>query len=224
MKKVLILIFCLILTVTCTACSDEQSSTPTYETTPSGYMLTPNVPCYIEDILTYEVVVYDGELTEVIDVAENHVKKWWNDDTTFSCPKIVWINLIEGDVRGFQKDDYIFLDINCTRDDLLATVVHEWLHYLVPENTLIDGNTGYGRPLMEMVVEAITIDILKDVVEIQPANSYLYFEENFELSRKKSELVEAFRNGETIEAYYRIFGNKEKADEILRKVYMYQGS
>lgn len=212
MKKLFALLICILFPFSLCACSSE----PEYQTTPSGYMLSPGIPCEVNESFAYEVVDYQDELVTVIDEAEVLVKKWWNNDDTFSRPNIVWCNILYGDVRGFQSDDYLFLNvIGVERNDLLATAIHEWLHYLVDENTLIVPN-GYGRPLLEMVVEAITVDILDGIVDVAPTDEYLCFKQTSELWSKKAELIEAFRNSEDFTVYPRIFGDKHI--EILESI------
>ena len=212
MKKIITIItiaFLLFMSLTLVSCSEVDSidtnSTIGYLTTPSGYLLNPGIPCEIEGYLAYIVIDYNGELLSVIDEAETLVKNWWNDDETFSRPAIIWCNIFEGNIRGFQDEGYIFLDPNTTREDLLATVVHEWLHDLVGKDTLI-ASDGFGRPLMEMVVEAITVDILDGVVKVDPTSNYLYFEQNSDLYEHKQELISAFRKSRKFEAYDQIFG------------------
>lgn len=202
MKKLTTLL-ALILIVFCLAACEEP--TPQYNTTPDGFLLDSGIQCTINGFLTYEVISYDGELTSVIDEAEELVRQWWNDDSTFQRPTIVWCTIIEGNVRGFQDDGYLFLDPDTTHDDLLATTVHEWLHDLVDKYTLIS-NQGTGHQVMEMVVEAITVDILEGVAEVTPTDNYLYFEAHEELWSHKEALIVAFRQQKDFSVYREILG------------------
>lgn len=216
MKKIsaiLLAIMCILLIFTgCTSTQNTdtdmylESTTNTFKTSPSGYIISTGMPCEITGYLTYEVIEYDGEYLSVIDEAEELVKKWWNDDSTFHRPQIVWVKITEGDFRGFQDVGYLFLDPNTTREDLLATVVHEWLHDLVPKSTLIDlEREGWGRAIMEMVVEAITVDILGEE-NVKPTGSYLYFKDRPELWKHREALKRAFREAQGYSAYKKILG------------------
>lgn len=216
MKKASIVIAILVILSSFSACRNKD-----YELTPSGYMLTPGVSCTIEGWLTYKVIEYDGEYLSLIDQAETMVKSWWNNDETFKKPEIVWIKVMDKNIRGFQDSGYLFLDPNTDdENDLLATIVHEWLHNLVDKYTLVGEDGMKGRKVMEMVVETITVDILaKSGIEVElPTENYKYFISHKELYEKKDALIEAFRNEEGYGAYERIFGEKYwivllKADE-----------
>ena len=97
------------------------------------------------------------------------------------------------------------MSVEASYEDLLATAVHEWIHELVDPATLIDVGTGWGRPIMEYVVEAITIELLKGIVEVEP--SYYYTQlKNTILSKHLNKLQKAFRNEKSVEAYEEIFG------------------
>lgn len=190
-----------------------ESTNNTFETSPSGYITSPGMPCEITGYLTYEVIEYDGEYLSVVDEAEEFVKKWWNDDSTFHRPQIVWVRITQGDFRGFQDLGYLFLDPNTTREDLLATVIHEWLHDLVPKSTLIDlEREGWGRAIMEMVVEAITVDILGED-NVEATGNYLYFKSTPELWKHKEALKRAFREAQGYSAYKKILG--ANSEEII---------
>lgn len=213
MKKItsmLLVILCIL--VIFTGCASTQSTSTetsindTFETSPSGYIITPGIPCEIEGYFVYEVIEYNGEHLSVIDEAEELVKNWWNDESTFHKPEIVWVDIQTGDFRGFQDSGYLFLDPNTTRNDLLATAVHEWLHELVPKSTLMDlERDGWGKAVMEMVVEAITIDILgKENVE--PTQNYYYFEQTPELWKHKNSLKRAYREAQDYSVYEKILG------------------
>lgn len=219
---ILLIIVCIITIFS--GCSNSEVKQPevttsfSESTSPSGYITSKGKLCEINGYLTYEVIDYDGEYLSVIDEAEALVRAWWNDDTTFTTPKIVWIKIIEGDFRGFQDRGYLFLDPNTTREDLLATVVHEWIHNLVPLSTLIDlEREGWGRTVMEMVVEAITVDILGEE-NVDPTGNYLYFKECPELWEKREELKRAYREAQGYSAYEKIFGMN--SEEIIRKAEM----
>lgn len=204
MKKfVTFIISLLVMTLIATGCVNQ---TPNYNTTPSGFVLDPGITCEITGYLVYEVIEYDGAMVSIIDEAETLVKQWWNNDSTFHKPTIVWCNILYSDVRGFQDTGYIFLDPNTSKDDLLATVVHEWLHDLVDKQTLVS-EEGVGRAIMEMIVEAITVDILKEIATVEPTENYLYFISNDTLLTHKSELILAFRQSKDFSAYKDIFGD-----------------
>lgn len=216
MKKItsiLLAILCIIVIFTgCTSTQntdldfDFESTTQTFTTSPSGYITSPGKLCEITGYLTYQVIEYDGEYLSVIDEAEELVRNWWNDDSTFHRPEIVWVKITEGNYRGFQDSGYLFLDPNTTRQDLLATVVHEWLHDLVPLATLIDlERDGWGRSVLEMVVESITIDILGEE-NVEPTGYYMYFKEIPELWKNREALKLAFRQKQGYSAYEKIFG------------------
>lgn len=223
MKKIAAIILsmmCILLIFTgCTSTQNANTETylettsNTFETSPSGYITSLGMPCEITGYLTYEVIEYDGEYLSVIDEAEELVRKWWNDDSTFHRPEIVWVKIIEGDFRGFQDFGYLFLDPNTTREDLLATAVHEWIHELVPKSTLIDmERDGWGMAVMEMVVEAITIDILgEENVEATP--NYYYFKNTPELWKHKNTLKRAFRDAQDYSVYEKILGTN--SEEII---------
>ena len=216
MKKITAFVISLIVVFSFSSCRNNKEE---YVTTPSGFMLTPGVPCTIEGWLTYKVIEYDGDYLNLVDKAEKMVKSWWNDDTTFSKPEIVWIEVMRENIRGFQDSGYLFLDPNTNdENDLLATTVHEWLHHLVDKYTLIGADGMKARKIMEMVVEAITVDILEShgiKVEI-PTENYKYFISHKELYEKKDELIKAFRNQEGFSAYERIFGKDYM--KIIEKV------
>lgn len=216
MKRITSIVIALIITFSFSACRSNKKE---YVTTPSGFMLTPGVPCEIKGWLTYKVIEYDGDYLKLIDKAEKMVKSWWNDDNTFSKPEIVWIEVMAENIRGFQDSGYLFLDPNTDdENDLLATIVHEWLHNLVDKYTLIGSDGMKARKIMEMVVETITIDILGKygiTVDI-PTDNYKYFISHNELYQKKDELIKAFRNQEGFSAYKRIFGDEYLA--IIEKV------
>ena len=219
MKKITSLVLALVLFFTFAACSSENTSE--LKTTPlTGYVLTPGIVCDVDAGVTgdfsYEVIPsYNGNKLSVIAEAENLVKKWWNDDSTFKKPEIVWIRVLSGDIRGFQDLGYLFLDPNTSYEDLLATCVHEWLHELVDPSTLIVLETGWGRPVMEYVVESITIDILTGVVEVVPSSTYTELEDTV-LSKHLIQLQNAFRAQKGIEVYEEIFG--EDFETILTKI------
>ncbi|MGN1299327.1 MAG: hypothetical protein ACI4UE_05030 [Candidatus Scatovivens sp.] len=217
---IILIMMCILLMFTGCA-STQNADTDTYleptnntfETSPSGYISSPGMPCEITGYLTYEVIEYNGEYLSVIDEAEELVKKWWNDNSTFHRPKIVWVRIIEGDFRGFQDFGYLFLDPNTTREDLLATAVHEWLHELVPKSTLIDlERDGWGRAVMEMVVEAITVDILGEE-NVEPTGNYLYFKNRPELWKHREALKRAFREAQDYSVYEKILGTN--SEEII---------
>ena len=214
MKKIasiLLAIVCIVMVFT--GCSNSRETGENFTTSPAGYITSPGKPCEIIDYLTYEVIEYDGEYLSVIDEAEELVREWWNDDSTFHRPEIVWVKITEGDFRGFQDVGYLFLDPNTTREDLLATTVHEWIHELVPPYTLIDfERNGWGRSVMEMVVETITIDILGEE-NVEPAGTYLYFKDSYPLWKHRNALKKAFRDGEDYSAYQRILGTN--AEELI---------
>ena len=227
MKRLIPMIILVILSLlqfrACASRNSDINTAPStdqieYETTSSGYLLNEGIPCEVDGWLVYETISYDGEYTSLINEAESLVRKWWNDDKTFHRPDVVWVKILAGEVRGFQADGYLFLDPDTEdREDLLATIVHEWLHDLVDEYTLID-EVGTGRPIMEMVVESITVDILGNV-EV-PTDNYVYFKNNQKLWLHKKELQAAFRNQEDFSAYKRIFGKNYmeiiiKAEEDL---------
>lgn len=220
MKKITALVLALVLVFTFAACSSGNTSE--LETTPlTGYVLTPGIVCDVDagvsGDFSYEVIPsYKGDKLSVIAKAESLVRKWWNDNSTFRTPEIVWITVHSGDIRGFQDEGFIFLDPNTYYEDLLATVVHEWLHELVAPDTLIIFETGWGRPVMEYVVEAITIDILQGIVDVVPSNAYTLLKDSI-LSTYLPKLQEAFRAGKSVEAYEKIFGQnyKEFLDQIM---------
>lgn len=216
MKKitsVLLAILCIVALFTCCSSTKSTEVDPyieitegTIETSPSGYITSPGIPCEITGYFTYEVIEYDGEHLSVIDEAEELVKNWWKDDSTFHRPEIVWVEIQTVDFRGFQDTGYLFLDPNTTREDLLATAVHEWIHELVPKSTLIDlERNGWGRAVMEMVVEAITIDILGEE-NVDPTQNYYYFKETPELWKYKNTLKKAYRDGQDYSVYEKILG------------------
>lgn len=209
MKKITSLALVLILLFSLVACSSSSSSE--LITTPNqGFLLSPGIVCEFDggafDSYSYEVIpTYTGDKLSVVAEAESIVRKWWNDDSTFRTPEIVWVTILSGDIRGFQDTGYIFLDPNTSYEDLLATAVHEWIHELVDPATLIDVGTGWGRQIMEYVVEAITIELLKGIVEVEP--SYYYTQlKNTILSKHLNKLQKAFRNEKSVEAYEEIFG------------------
>lgn len=206
MKKIasiLLAILCIITILT--GCSNSKNVDSNFTTSPSGYITSPGKPCEIIGYLTYEVIEYNGEYISVIDEAEELVREWWDDDDTFHRPEIIWVNITEGDFRGFQDFGYLFLDPNTTRKDLLATTVHEWIHELVPKSTLIDlERDGWGRTVMEMVVEAITVDILGE--EVEPTGNYLYFKDTPDLWKHRNALKRAFREKQGYSAYEKILG------------------
>ena len=204
MKKlasILLAILCIVMVFT--GCSNSKMN---IITSPSGYITSPGMPCEIIDYFTYEVIEYDGEYLSVIDEAEELVREWWDDDSTFHRPEIVWVEIQTGDFRGFQDVGYLFLDPNTTRKDLLATTVHEWIHELLPPDTLIDlERNGWGRAVMEMVVETITIDILGEE-NVEPTQSYYYFKETPELWKHKNALKKAYRDAQDYSVYEKILG------------------
>lgn len=220
MKKFAALVLAFVMAFTFVSCS--SSSTSELVTTPlTGYVLTPGIVCDVDagvsGDFSYEVIPsYKGDKLSVIAEAESLVRKWWNDNSTFRTPEIVWITVHSGDIRGFQDEGFIFLDPNTYYEDLLATVVHEWLHELVNPDTLIVLETGWGRPVMEYVVEAITIDILQGIVDVVPSNAYTLLKNSI-LSTYLPELQNAFRAKKSIEAYEEIFGQnyKEFLDQIM---------
>lgn len=222
MKKIAAILLMIICIITIfTGCSNSKIvKQPGIDrtTSPSGYITSKGIICEINGYLTYEVIDYDGEYLSVIDEAEVLVKKWWNDDTTFHRPEIIWVDIIEGDFRGFQDQGYLFLDPDTTREDLLATTVHEWIHNLVPKSTLIDlEREGWGRTVMEMVVEAITVDILGEE-NVEPTGNYLYFKECPELWKNKEALKRAYRDAQGYSAYEKILGFN--SEEIIYKAEM----
>lgn len=220
MKKFTSLALALILFILlATACSHSSNSNE-LATTPSNYLLTPGVVCEVDGgfagIFSYEILPeYAGDKLSVVKEAEDLVRKWWNDDSTFRTPEIVWVTILSGDIRGFQDTGYIFLDPNTSYEDLLATAVHEWLHELVDPDTLIDMETGWGRLIMEYIVESITIEILENIVEVQPSYCYNNLKDSI-LSDHLSQLQYAFRSEKGLEAYEEIFGQDYK--QILTKV------
>lgn len=224
MKKIaaVLLVFICIITIFIMGCSKSEVKQPEetisfseISTSPSGYITSKDMSCEIVGYLTYEVIDYDGEYLSVIDEAETLVKAWWNDDATFHRPEIIWVNIIEGDCRGFQDTGYLFLDPNTTREDLLATTVHEWIHELVPLTTLIDTKRGgWGRAIMEMIVESITVDILGKK-NVKFTENYLYFKNCSELWNKKDALEKAYKEGRDYSAYEEILGNNY--EEIIKK-------
>lgn len=216
MKKLTALVLAILLMFSISACSSPEIITTPH----GGYLLTPGIICTVDDNYSYKVISYTGSKTSVVAEAEALVREWWGDDSTFRVPEIVWVDIISGNIRGFQDVGYLFLDPHTTRDDLLATTVHEWIHELVDPGTLIDlevEGEAFGRPVMEMVVESITIDILGDMVEIAPASVYEYFEKTPELWNHRSELQEAYKNQEGFSAYERILG--ENYLQIIHKAY-----
>lgn len=184
-------------------------------TTPSGFPIEEGVICTINNFLTYEVVHCDNDFSSVIEEAEKYVRKWWNDDSTFCHPKIIWCKCIDGNFRGFQDSGYIFLNVETSREDLLATIVHEWLHDLVSPQTL-KNEYGIGHHILEMIVETITIDILQGEISITPTDEFWYFISCDELYIHKDELIEAFRNSEDFSVYEKIFGPNYM--DIINKV------
>ena len=223
MKKITALVLIILLVFTLSACSSSSGNTSELETTPyMGYILTPGILCNVDagpsGSFSYEVLPsYNGDKISVVEEAESIVRKWWNDDSTFRSPKIVWVT-IYGDFRGFQDPGYLFLDPNTSYEDLLATAVHEWLHELVDPSTLINLETGWARPVMEYVVESITLDLLEGIVEIYPSSTYNQFKGSA-LSRPLPKLQKAFRAEKSIEAYEEIFGKnyKEIITQIIRE-------
>lgn len=212
MKKITSLVLIILLVFTLSACSSENTSE--LATTPSmGYILTPGILCNVDagpsGTFSYEVLPsYNGDKISVVAEAEAIVRKWWNDDSTFRSPEIVWV-IIYGDFRGFQDPGYLFLDPNTSYADLLATAVHEWLHELVDPSTLIDLETGWARPVMEYVVESITLDLLEGIVEVYPSSTYRQFKGSA-LSRHLLKLQKSFRAEKSIEVYEEIFGENYK--------------
>lgn len=210
MKKITSLVIALILLFSLVACSPSSSSE--LITTPNqGFILSPGTVCEFDggsfDSFSYEVIPsYTGDKLSVVAEAESIVRKWWNEDSTFRTPEIVWVTILSGDIRGFQDTGYLFLDPNTSYEDLLATAVHEWLHEMVNPDTLIDLETGWGRPIMEYVVEAITIELLKGIVEVEPSYYYTQLKDTI-LSKHLNKLKTAFRNEKSVEAYEEIFGN-----------------
>lgn len=219
MKKIAAVLLVIICIITMFAgCSNSEIKQPEYTTSPSGYITSVGKPCEIIGYLTYEVIEYDGEYVSVIDEAEELVRAWWNDDTTFHRPEIIWVHITEGEFRGFQDFGYLFLDPRTTRQDLLATVVHEWLHELVPKSTLIDmERNGWGRAVMEMVVESITIDILGEE-NVEPTGEYLYFKDCPDLWEQKDALQRAYRDAQGYSAYEKILGTNY--EEIINMAEM----
>ena len=206
MKKLASLIITFLLVFSLVACTQNSSQTELSKTPHTGYILTPGVVCTVDDTFSYEVINYFGDNVSAISKAESLVRDWWNDDETFHTPEFVWVTIHTGDIRGFQDPGYIFLDPNTSFNDLLATIVHEWLHELVAPSTLIDlERNGYGRPVMEMVVESITVDIMKSY-PTEPTQNYLYFKETPELWNHKAELESAFRAQQDFSAYEKILG------------------
>ena len=217
MKKIAAILLMIICIITIfTGCSNSKivKQPGIYRTTsPSGYITSKGIICEINGYLTYEVIDYDGEKLSVIDEAEELVRTWWDDDSTFKKPKIIWVDIIEGDFRGFQDPGYLFLDPDTTREDLLATAVHEWIHNLVPTSTLIDlEREGWGRTVMEMVVEAITVDILGEE-NVEPTGNYLYFKRCPELWEKREALKRAYKEARDYSAYEKILG--KNYEEII---------
>ncbi len=220
MKKVTVLLLALALVFTFASCSSKTNSE--VETTPlTGYVLSPGIVCNVDagasGHFSYQVIPsYNGDNLSVIAQAESLVRKWWNDDSTFRTPEIIWITVHSGDIRGFQDEGFIFLDPNTYYEDLLATTVHEWLHELVALDTLIIFETGWGRPVMEYVVEAITIEILQGIVDVVPSTSYNKLKDSM-LSTHLPQLEKAFRAQKSAEAYEEIFGQnyKKLLDQIM---------
>ena len=92
MKKIasiLLAIVCIVMVFT--GCSNSKDIEETFTTSPSGYITSPGKSCEITDYLTYEVIEYNGEYLSVIDEAEELVREWWNDDSTFHRPEIIWV-------------------------------------------------------------------------------------------------------------------------------------
>lgn len=207
MKKITALFVALLLIIFSLSGCGTQSTLPDEElvTTPNQQLLlSQGIVCEVEDLFSYEVIEYNGDQEKVIHEAEKLVRKWWNDDETFHTPEFVWVTIHSGNIRGFQDTGYIFLDPSAPYEDLLATTVHEWLHELVSPTTLIDQN-GLGRPVMEMVVEAITVDIMEGY-HVEATDNFLYFRDTPGLWNHKAELIDAFRAEEGFAAYERILG------------------
>ena len=208
MKKIAAVVFTFVLVFSLVACS--QGSSSELITTPNqGFLVTPGIVCEFDggvyDSFSYEVISYTGDKISVVEEAESIVRRWWNDDSTFRTPEIVWVTMISGDIKGFQDTGYIFLDPNTSYEDLLATTVHEWLHELVKPDTLIEMETGWGRPIMEYVVEDIAIELLQGIVEVEPSYYWIQLK-NTEVSRNLNKLKQAFRNEKSVEAYEEIYG------------------
>ena len=210
MKKLTAIVLSLLLIVFSFSACGTHTASPDEElvTTPNKQLLlSQGVICEVENLFSYEVIEYNGDQTKVIYEAEKLVRKWWNDDETFHTPEFVWVTIHSGYIRGFQDPGYIFLDPSFPYEDLLATAVHEWLHELVSPTTLISvDHNDLGRPVMEMVVEAITVDIMEDY-HVDPTDNFLYFRNTPVLWDHKSELIEAFRAQEDFTAYERILGS-----------------
>ena len=218
MKKITALFIAFLILFSTASCSNttvtpETSTDSTLVTTPyKGYLLSPGIVATVSgpQSFDYEVIPeYTGDKLAVINEAKALVREWWNDDSTFTTPEIVWITVHSGDIRGFQDKGYLFLDPNAPYEDLLATAVHEWLHDLVDPATLIELDTGWGRPVMEYVVESITISILEGVVDVIPSSTYKTIRDT-DIAKYTYQLESAFRAQKSLEAYEEIFGQDYK--------------
>ena len=221
MKKFAALFIAFLILFSVSACSTPgtESSDSSLMTTPyKGFLLNPGTVCTVTgpQSFKYEVIPnYTGDKLAVVSEAEALICKWWNDDSTFTKPEIVWVTIYSGDIRGFQDTGYLFLDPNTSYEDLLATAVHEWLHDLVDPATLIELDTGWGRPIMEYTVEGITIDILKGIVDVFPAGIYTDLS-NTEIANYRYQLQRAFRAQKSLEAYEELFGQNYK--EVINQM------
>lgn len=176
--------------------------------TSTGYPITIGTRCEViakNSKFNYTVIQHEDK--ETTNRAIDIVKKWWNNDNTFKTPKIIWITVPGKEVRGFQDSEYIFLDPDSTKNDLLATAVHETIHLQNPLPQNMIGENQETR-LMEAIVEGITIDLLGEKNVETPTINYTFFKGSYVLYENKKRLYDSFKTGK--DELASIFGNKKQ--------------
>lgn len=186
--------------------------------TNAGYPITVGSSC---DVITknyqfrYNVIEHNDN--ELVDIAIEKVKKWWNNDQTFRTPNIVWIDVQHRILKGFQDSEYIFLDPNTTDKDLIATAVHETIHLQNPNPQNMIGSNN-ERKFVEAIVEGITVDILgEDNIELISLD-YTVFEKSDTLYKNKEALYDSFKTGKDEMA--EIFGQDKQ--NVIKKFENYE--
>lgn len=178
----------------------------TVQTTENGYVIEVGQQCVVsapnmaQDLIYQVVEQPEGEKYEnLIREARSKISEWWGQET-FQEPKdIIWIKVIQGNILGFQDSEYLFVnvvDIEEEYANVLATVIHEWIHLQNPD--AFCDNDGVKTELQEMVVEAATVDILGQKNMEYTTPCYDFFKESRNLYSKKEQLIKLYKEQQGI--------------------------
>lgn len=218
-RSLYVLILTSIIMLTLTAFANEITiGQDPIMVTNTGYPTTVGTSCnVITKNYQFRYNVIEHNDNELVDIAVEKAKKWWNNDQTFHTPNIVWIDVQDKIIKGFQDSEYIFLDPNTTDKDLIATAVHETIHLQNPNPQNMIGSNN-EKKLVEAIVEGITIDILgEDNLELITLD-YVFFEKSDPLYKNKEALYDSYKTGK--DEITEIFGQDRQ--NIIKKFENYE--